>query len=68
MTQEVKTPDLKDKICLVDARWSMFHGKEVKVISSAYMVIDGQPQWNCICADGSGGGILPQNILIPIEL
>lgn len=60
--------DLKGKICLVDAKWSIFCGKEVEVISPAYLTIDGQPQWNCICTDGSGGGILPQNILIPIEI
>jgi hypothetical protein len=55
--------DLKGKICTVTAKWSIFYGKDVEVISSAYLIIDGQPQWNCICKDGSGGGILPQNAL-----
>lgn len=62
------TIDLKGRACIVTAKWSIFYGKEVEVISYAHLVIDGQPQWNCICTDGSGGGILPQNILIPIEI
>lgn len=48
---------------VVDAKWNVHHGKVVKVISPCYLKIDGQEQYNCICADGSGGGILPENIL-----
>lgn len=62
-----QTIDLKGRTCIVTAKWSIFYGKEVEVISSAYLIIDGQPQWNCICIDGSGGGILPQNALKPKE-
>lgn len=59
--------DLEGKTCLVTAKWSIFYGKEVEVISFAHLIIDGQPQWDCICTDGSGGGILPQNVLKPKE-
>lgn len=59
--------DLKGRTCIVTAKWSIFYGKEVEVISFAYLIMNGQPQWNCICKDGSGGGILPQNELKPIN-
>lgn len=52
---------------IVDAKWSIFHGKVVNVISSCDMVIDGQMLYNCICEDGTGGGMLPENILKEIE-
>ena len=52
---------------MVDARWSVHHGKEVNVISPAYLIIDGKEQYNCLCVDGSGGGMLPENILKPIR-
>ena len=52
---------------VVDARWSVHHGKEVNVISPAYLKIDGQSMYNCMCVDGSGGGMLPENILKPIK-
>ena len=50
---------------VVDARWSVHHGKEVNVISPAYLIIDGQEQYNCMCVDGSGGGMLPEKFLKP---
>ncbi len=52
---------------VVDAKWSIFHGKEVNVISSCQMIIDGQELYNCTCTDGSGGGMLPENALKPIK-
>lgn len=52
---------------IVDAKWSIFYGKVVQVISPCYIVMNGQMQYNCICEDGSGGGMLPENILKPIE-
>lgn len=58
---------MKGKKYRVIAKWSIFYGKEVEVISCADMIIDGQMQWNCVCTDGSGGGILPENSLKPIE-
>lgn len=54
-------------IMIVDAKWNIHHGKKVYVISSCDLIIDGQPQYNCICIDGSGGGMLPENILKPIR-
>jgi len=64
--KDTKRINLKGTTCIVAAKWSVFYGKEVEVISSADLIIDGQPQWNCICKDGSGGGILPQNALKPV--
>lgn len=52
---------------VVDAKWNIHHGKVVKVISPCHLKIDGQAQYNCICIDGSGGGMLPENILKPVE-
>lgn len=52
---------------VVDARWSIHHGKEVNVISPCDLIIRGQSMYNCLCVDGSGGGMLPENILKPIE-
>lgn len=52
---------------IVDADWSIFNGKEVDVTSSCDLIIDGQMQYNCVCVDGSGGGMLPENILKPID-
>lgn len=52
---------------IVDAKWSIFNGKIVEVISPCDIIIGGQMQYNCICEDGTGGGMLPENILKPIE-
>lgn len=52
---------------MVDAEWNIHHGKRVRVISPAYLKIKGQSMYNCICVDGSGGGLIPENILKPIE-
>lgn len=52
---------------IVDAEWNLFHGQIVNVTSPCYLSIDGQPMYNCVCEDGSGGGMLPENILKPIK-
>lgn len=52
---------------IVDAKWNLFHGQIVNVTSPCYLSIDGQPMYNCVCEDGSGGGMLPENILKPIK-
>ena len=51
---------------LVDAEWNIHHGKRVKV-KAPCMVIDGRLHYDCQCVDGSGGGLIPENILKPIE-
>lgn len=52
---------------VVDARWNVHHGKIVKVTSPCYLIIRGQSMYNCVCENGSGGGMLPENILKPIK-
>lgn len=52
---------------MVDKRGHIHNGKEVIVTSPCYLIINGQPLYNCICVDGSGGGMIPENILKPIE-
>ena len=51
---------------MVDAEWNIHHGKRVKV-KAPCMVIDGRLHYDCVCVDGSGGGLIPENILKPIK-
>ena len=51
---------------MVDGEWNIHHGKRVKV-KAPCMFIDGRLHYDCQCVDGSGGGLIPENILKPIE-
>lgn len=51
---------------MVDAEWNIHHGKRVKV-KAPCMFIGGRLHYDCQCVDGSGGGLIPENILKPIE-
>ena len=53
-------------IMRVDAEWSIYHGKIVQV-KAPFMFTDGRLHYDCQCVDGSGGGLIPENILKPIE-
>ena len=51
---------------MVDAEWNIHHGKRVKV-KAPCMFIGGRLHYDCQCVDGNGGGLIPENILKPIE-